>query len=118
MAVTSPRSTAFGFPLARLFSTEINEWIREVASVANSLRDGKINATGTVTLTANAATTTLSDRRIGRTTKVILIPTTANAAAAIATTYLTHPNASTEAAVINHANNAQVDKTFGYALLG
>ena len=118
MANVSPRATAFGFPLARLFSTDLTEWIREVAGVANSLRDGKINATGTVTLTANAATTTLSDVRIGRTTKVVLVPTTANAAAALATTYFTYPNANTEAAVLNHANNAQSDRLFGYVLQG
>src|SRR3990167_2883115 len=118
MANVSPRATAFGFPLARLSSLDIGEWIHEVAGIVNSLRDGKINSTGTVTLTANAATTTLSDRRIGRTTKVVLVPTTANAAAAFATTYPTYPNASTEAAVINHANNAQTDKTFAYVLHG
>ena len=118
MANVSPRATSFGFPLARLSSLDIGEWIREVAGIANSLRDGKINSTGTVTLTSNAATTTLSDRRIGRTTKVVLVPTTANAAGALATTYLTYPNASTEAAVINHANNAQSDRLFGYVLQG
>lgn len=118
MANVSPRATSFGFPLARLFSIDLAEWIREVAQIANSLRDGKINSTGTVTLTANAATTTLSDVRIGRTTKVLLTPTTANAAAAVATTYPTYPNANTEAAVINHANNAQTDRTFTYSLLG
>ena len=80
--------------------------------------EGKINATGTVTLTASATTTTLSDKRIGRNTKVVLMPTTANAATAFGTTYQTFPNAATEAAVLNHASNAQTDRTFAYALFG
>ena len=80
------------------------------------LFDGKINATGTVTLAANAATTTLVDRRIGRNTKVYLMATTANAQAEIP--YQTFPNANLRAAVLNHANNSQSDKTFSFALLG
>ena len=118
MALTSPRATGFGFPTAPVFWSDVPEWIRKVAEVVNSLRGGKINATGTVTLTENAATTTLSDTRIGRTTKVVLVQTTANAAAALASTYQTYPNAATEAAVLNHANNAQTDRTFAYCLLG
>lgn len=118
MPVTSPRATSFGFPNAPIFWSNVQEWCRKIAETANLAMDGKINATGSVTLAANAATTTLSDVRIGRMTKVILVPTTANAAAALATTYMTAPNANTGAAVINHANNAQTDKTFGYALLG
>ena len=118
MALTSPRATSFGFPLAPTYSSDQADWIRKIAETTNSLRDGKINSTGTVTLTANAGTTTLTDVRIGRTTKVVLVPTTANAAAAVATTYQTYPNAAVEAAVINHANNAQTDKTFAYCLLG
>lgn len=118
MANVSPRATAFGFPNARLFSSNLFDWCRELAQVVNSLRDGKVNSTGTVTLTANAASTTLSDVRIGRTTKIMLTPTTANAATALSTTYVTYPNANTEAAVINHANNAQTDRTFTYVLLG
>ena len=82
------------------------------------LFDGKINATGTVTLAANAATTTLSDRRIGRNTMVIMVPTTANGAAALSGLYQTHPNANLRAAVLNHANNSQTDRSFAFALLG
>ena len=118
MALTSPRATSFGFPVAPVFWSDLAEWIRKVAEVANSLRDGKINSTGTVTLTANATSTNLADVRIGRTTKIILTPTTANAAGALATTYPTYPNAAIEVAVINHASNAQTDKTFTYCLLG
>ena len=82
------------------------------------LFDGKINATGTVTLAVNAATTTLADRRIGRNTMVLMVPTTANGAAALSGLYQTHPNANLRAAVLNHANNSQTDRSFAFALLG
>ena len=39
--------------------------IRLISSVINNTVDGKLNATGDVTLTASATTTTLTDARIG-----------------------------------------------------
>lgn len=80
------------------------------------LRDGKHEAHGSITLAANAATTTLNDERIGGDTKVFLSSVTANAAAAVGTTYFATPTKG--AVVINHANNAQADKTFWYQLAG
>ncbi len=118
MPITSPRASARSFPIAPLrWSMEsLEEWVRVVTGVVNGLMDGKHNATGTVTLTASAATTTLTDASIGRNTKVIMVPTTANAAAA--TPYQTFPNAANGTAVMNHANNAQTDRDFGYVLQG
>lgn len=91
-------------------------WLTKIASVLNNVLSGKMNNTGTVTLAANAATTTLTDSRIGANSVVLLMPTTANAAAALATTYFdTFADGS---CVINHANNAQADKTFSYTVTG
>ena len=67
-----------------------------------------------MTLTANAASTTLSNNALRATSKVTLTPTTANAAAALATTYI--GTYALGAATITHANNAQVDKTFDYVI--
>ena len=89
---------------------------REVSLAVNQILKGKLNNIGTVTLTANAATTTLTDTRIGTGSIIVLQPTTANAAGALATTYFNSPGDGT--IVINHANNAQTDKTFNYAVLG
>lgn len=117
MPVTSPRASARGFPVVPIsWSGLTEEWVRLVAEVVRSLQDGKILATGNVTLTASAATTTLSDRRIGPNSVILLMPTTANAAAALATTYISART--NESATITHANNAQSNKTFGYAVLG
>jgi hypothetical protein len=70
--------------------------------------------TGTVTLTANAASTVLTDDRIGYDSAILLQPTTANAAAALATTYISETGRVNGAVTITHANNAQSDKTFRY----
>lgn len=119
MAITSPRAGAVSFPKAPLhWGRSVEEWIRLVAQAVNRIDDGSINATGTITLTISVASSTLSDRRIGQRTKVIMAPTTANAAAEVATLYQTFPNATEGQAVINHTNNAQADRTFGYVLAG
>lgn len=71
---------------------------------------------GQVTLAVSSASTTLSNAKLRPTTKVFFTPTTANAAAALATTYVSTPTQG--AVVINHANNGQSDKTFDYAIVG
>lgn len=89
---------------------------REISERVNRLNQGKFNAVTTLTLTANAASTTLTDTRIGALTWIGLMPTTANAAAALATTYVSaRANGS---ATITHANDANVDKTFNVLLIG
>ncbi len=99
---------------------EIIEWQRLTVEVVNGLMAGRHNAHGTVTLTASSATTTLSDRRISANTKVLLTPTTANAAAEVGAggLFLTYPNVTKGVAIINNANNSQVDRDFVYALAG
>ena len=94
--------------------------LRKLSEAARSLFDGKINTVGTVTLTANADSTTISHLSIGRDTLVVMFPTTANASAdwAAGTFYQTYPNATKKQAVINHDNNANASRDFVYALLG
>ena len=94
------------------------DWLRAVAKTANLILKGATNNGVTATLTANAATTSVADNRIGPSTTLDLKPTTANAAGALATTYQTWPNATVGQAVLNHANNAQVDRTFRATLEG
>lgn len=89
---------------------------RKIGFVANQLGQGRSNATGLVTLTANAASTTVTAINCGDGSQVFLSPKTANAAAALATTYVS--TISNGSFVLTHANNAQVDKTFGWVALG
>lgn len=89
---------------------------REVFEVVNSLRDGKINSTASVTLTANAATTVVTDLRAGPDSVILFMPTTSNAATALAGLYVSTRGKQTF--TLAHANNAQTDRTFAYVVLG
>lgn len=82
------------------------------------LRDGKHEAHGQVTLTANSATTTLSDRRIGLNSKVVFSATTANAAAELGGTAFYHNAPGDGTVVLNHANNANTDRILDYIIAG
>jgi len=95
----------------------IPEWVRQIAHIVGQIMDGKTNNTGTVTLTAAATTTTVINARIGTGTGIYLSPTTANAATALGTTYHSATTAGVSL-VLTHANNAQVDRTFNYILVG
>jgi hypothetical protein len=81
-----------------------------------SILDGRTRNRGSVTLTANAASTTVLDARFQSSQSVVLCPMTANAAAAVATTYVS--SRTTGSFVLTHANNAQVDRTFEYVFIG
>lgn len=101
-----------------LTTPPLNQLVGDVESrrTINKILSGKTNNFGTVTLTANAASTVLSDPRIGINSVIHLQPTTANAAGALATTYFGTPGDGV--VTINHANNAQSDKTFAYTVVG
>jgi hypothetical protein len=87
----------------------------EIANAVNSLLDGKVNSTGQVTLTPNAATTVLSDRRIGGSSAVFLTPLTLSAM----TNGLVYVDTYVKgAATIHHGVSVATDMTFMYAVLG
>jgi hypothetical protein len=79
---------------------------------------GNTNNTATVTLTANAASTTVSNSRIGANSYIEFMPTTANAATEKAAGSMYVSSRSKGEFVITHANNAQTDRTFTYAHIG
>jgi len=84
------------------------------------INQGKINAITTVTLTANAATTVLTDARLAVGGFVEFDPLTANAATekAAGTIYVLEANRVKGAYTITHANNAQTDRKFRVLLIG
>lgn len=99
---------------------DIPEWCRRLARVTNSLLQGKSNNVGILTLTANAGSTvlTLAKGRLGVDTVIHLQPKTANAAAAITTTYESSRDVGAGEVTFAHTNNAQHDKTFWFTLIG
>lgn len=109
-------ATAGGYPGVSPFDDDEARHRRQLALVANNLNAGKMNNTGTLTVTANVATTTLTDPRIGANSTILLMATTANAAAALANVYFdTFVKGS---CTVHHANNAQTDRIFKYAVIG
>ena len=82
--------------------------------IINDMRRGRLNCGGEVTLSTSTTTTTVLDVLITTNSRLFLSPQTANAAAALTTTYFSAP---TEGSiVINHANNAQTDRIFAYGV--
>lgn len=93
----------------------------KLINIVRAIRDclnGRSNAFGQFTLTANAASTTVAAENCAPESSIALMPMTANAAAALATTFITSANITAGQFVLTHANNAQVDKTFRYAIQG
>lgn len=88
---------------------------RQTADVINRNNQGQMNCGLFVTLDPSVATTTVMDPRISVQTCLALCPVTANAAAAIPTTWVVPTNGQ---AVFHHASNGQTDRTFHVALLG
>lgn len=88
---------------------------RLVTAVLQMIR-GRSNAVGSVTLTANAASTTVSFVNCSQDSQIFLSPKTANAAAALATTYIS--SVGNKSFTIAHANTATTDRTFGFVAIG
>jgi hypothetical protein len=88
------------------------------ALAIQQLANGRSNATGLVTLAAGATTTTVSNINCAAGSTVQLTPTTVDAAAALATTYVPAATVTKQQFIIQHANNAQTDRTFFYVVLG
>lgn len=87
-----------------------------ITAAIRSLAEGRSLAVGTVTLTANATTTATTFANCSQNSKIFLSPTTANAAAAVASTYVSSVGNGTF--TLTHANNAQTDRIFAFVALG
>ena len=91
---------------------------RQIAEVVNRTLDGGINATGSVTLTASAASTAVTDKRLSATSYFGLMPTTANASAEVGNGTIYVSAQGTPTLTLTHANNSQTDRTYRYVILG
>ena len=99
---------------------DVTSSTRRLWDALHALRLGKIECTGELTLTANAATTVLNRKGLSNQSVVLFDPRTANAATELygGTMYVLTANRVTDAWTITHANNGQTDRTFQYAALG
>lgn len=91
---------------------------RDVAAAVNQVIKGKLNSTGTVTLTAGAGSTTVANALVSKSSVILFAAQTANAHA-IALPYVTVANITDGTSfVITHTNDANADKQFAYVILG
>ena len=97
-----------------------NPELRRQYEVLQQLRSGKTENVAEVTLTANVASTTVTDIRVSPQSVLVWHPRTANAAAELAngTMYVTDANMGNGTYTITHANNAQTDRSFRVAIIG
>lgn len=79
---------------------------------------GRLNNVDEITLTISVATTTITDKRIGAETTLVLVPKTANASAEFGNGTIYIDTFAGGTAVIHHANNANADRTYRIAYLG
>jgi hypothetical protein len=89
--------------------------------IVQAIRDlfaGRSNAVGTVTLRANEATTVVTALNVGASSRVFLMPTTANGSAEFGNGTIRISSVGSGTFTITHANNANADKTFFYVCLG
>lgn len=91
-----------------------------IVQVVRQILEGRSNAVGTVTLTANAASTTVPAPTCGAQSLPFLFPMTAHAAAELASgnCFVLASNVSNGQFIISHSNNAQTDRTFGWLAIG
>lgn len=87
-----------------------------IASLLYGHHTGKMNVTTTVTLTANATTTTLTDPRIGATSHIGLSPLTESAATAMTSLYVSARGKGT--ATLTHDAAIATDRDFSVLIIG
>lgn len=106
-----------GFPgVPRLLPDETEHRSQLAQMLNDRVNRGKFNCTATLTLTANATSTTLVDERIGYSSYIDFMPQTANAATAKAGIYC--DTFIKGQCTVHHASSANVDQTFTVVILG
>jgi hypothetical protein len=90
----------------------------KIVRAVRELFEGRSNAVGAFTLTANIAATTVPAANCGAGCTVLAFPKTANAAAEIGNGTMYIGTVNNGSFIVTHASNAQTDRTFLYAALG
>jgi hypothetical protein len=94
--------------------------IGRIVAALRQLIAGRSNAAGTVTLGANAASTTVAAPNCAAGSQIFLFPRSQNAAAEVknGTIYVAAAGVANKSFVITHANNGQTDRIFSYLAIG
>lgn len=100
------------------FLSDDPEWKRAIGKWALEVNQGHLANTGSVTLTANVASMSVSDARAGANSFIGFMPTTANAGLELGAGTLYVKARGKQVFTLKIANNAQADRTFVYCILG
>ena len=121
MPLSSPRTSEIQATLVPpLYWPEPKKQLYLIAQAVQNILDGKINSTGSFTLTANQTTTVVQDRRVGTKSVIVWHPTTQNAGGEVGM-YLTNVgelSGGVRSFTINHGSDSRVDRVFRYCVLG
>lgn len=90
----------------------------EVVQTVIGIMRGEQNNVGTFTLTPGAASTVVNFVNCAPGKSVVFSPMTANAAAALATTYVPASTIVSGQFTVQHANAATADRTFAFEVTG
>jgi len=92
--------------------------LTQITFAIQQLAEGRSNAHGSVTLTQNVGTTTVSAPTCGSGSTVLLFPETAAAATEFVAGTLRVETVSNGSFVITHVNSATAGRTFRWAAFG
>lgn len=105
--------------MAQFLSVSPNETDqRKINSVLDGVMNGKTNNKGSFTITANAATTVVTDLRVGADSIILPSPTTATAATEWASGAMYVSSIGKQTFTVTHNNSAPTDRDFTYAVIG
>lgn len=94
---------------------------KNLAKIVLGIRDlfcGRSNASGQFTCATSAASTTVTAPNCGSGSRIMITPTTANAAAELASGNCYVSSVGLGQFVVHHTNSATTGRTFNYAICG
>lgn len=103
-------------PLVPTKAFDIQQKLYLLSETLNSVIRGRANVASSLTLAAGVTSTVVTDPAFESSMVPVLTPTTANAAAALPTTYVSARDKG--AFTLTHANTATLDRTFLYVRWG
>ena len=115
--VTIRNTPVYATPLVPRYWRDSTDHKALMAEAINQSLSGKLNCSGTVTLTPSATTTTITNPLIGVYSQISFMPETANASAEIGGGTMYISSRSAGSAIITHANSAQTDRHFTYTVI-
>jgi hypothetical protein len=101
-------------PVPERATGSMEAWVVQIARTLNLVLRGKVNAVTSITLTANATSTTLIDDRIGASTYVALVPLTSSSTAIDIAPYVSARTRGS--ATIAHGSSPATDLEFSVLL--